>query len=277
MVFPRAAYLKHCYECAKNHRVVAIVTAVIALYSGISSAAPLIGNIPPPVLCFIMGLPKIPWQLAAMVVLASVAFIAVEGGYRLRATDRKAAEGILTHRIAEKEAEIERLTAEKSELEWPANRPKITFRGWGNVRLEDLPEDHNPAMLFQKGFYLNNDGGVALEIKIDDFLVGETAATSKTISRIEGSSQGFTPIWMETSSLVFRWDLLTALGTAAVAEIDFHKMKWGEEYRIPLRATYRDFSNIWYSSEAPLIFYHKYSRIEFGPVVQRLIGYKKPE
>ncbi len=60
----------------------------IVIYSFVSSAAPLVDGIPPEIVCFIKGLPKVPWQWAVISFLAAIAFIAIEGGYRLREKDR---------------------------------------------------------------------------------------------------------------------------------------------------------------------------------------------
>ena len=91
----RLAYFQECYHCAKSHKPVAVVTAAIALYSFASSIAPLVGGIPPEIASFIKGLPKIPLEWAVMVVLFSVAFIAIEGGFRLREKDRSSTNSAL--------------------------------------------------------------------------------------------------------------------------------------------------------------------------------------
>jgi hypothetical protein len=174
---------------------------------------------------------------------------------------------------AERKARIN-LEKRIDELEWPSNRPRISFLEWGNVELQYLPTNHHPAMVGQKGFYLSNDGDVALEVRIDAFLIGDTRATSKIIPRIEGHSRGFALIWLASPSPIFTFELAQQLNIAAEAEINAHRMPVNGEYRIHVRATYRDFGNVWYSSEADLSFHRRWLRIEFGPVTQKQLGSK---
>jgi hypothetical protein len=54
-------------------------------------------------------------------------------------------------------------------------------------------------------------------------------------------------------------------------------MPVGGEFRVHLRATYRDFGNVWYSSEADLIFHHRHAQIEFGSVTQKPLGSTVPD
>lgn len=91
MPLTKTDYLKGCYECAQNHKAVAIVTALIAVYSFVSSAAPLISGIPPWVMYAIKGLPRFPLPWVAMVIFCAGVFIAVEGGYMQLIRDRRAA------------------------------------------------------------------------------------------------------------------------------------------------------------------------------------------
>lgn len=177
----------------------------------------------------------------------------------------------------QKQLDDERSTASNlgrriEQLEWPPDRPKIAFLDWREVEAQELPPDHHPAMLSQRGFHLFNDGGVALEVRVEDFMIGTTQAKSRIISRIDSHSRGFIPVWLETPSPVLKWEHLHMLKQVAETEIEAHRMPYGHEYRIPIRITYRDFNNLWYSSEADLIFHHHLGRIEFGSVTQSKLG-----
>jgi len=167
------------------------------------------------------------------------------------------------------------LLAKIGELEWPPDRPKVGFSEWGTVRPEDLPEGHHPAMMWQHGFWLSNDGGPALEVRVEDFSVGIRQAKSRIIPRIEGHSRGFALIWLEGINPVLKFELGAILMQAVDAEINQGKMRYGQEYRILLRATYRDFNDVWYSSEAEMIFHHHLGRLEFSSVFQKRLGFKR--
>lgn len=155
-----------------------------------------------------------------------------------------------------------------ADLEWSPDRPKLSFVRWGQVDRDALPDEHHPAMNFQKGFYLQNDGGPALAVTIHDFQVGSETATSITLPRIQQDSVGFVPAYLSSGNPVFKWDLLGAMRTAAELAISQGTLRYGQEYAIPLRVEYRDFNNVGYLSHQELMFHHLYSRISFRPVSQ---------
>lgn len=167
--------------------------------------------------------------------------------------------------------------SDKANLEWSADRPKISFTQWGQVEPQQLPADHHPAMIFQHGFHLSNDGGVALELKMDEFSVGTYSTNSNVVPRLEAHSNGFVPIWLDGESPGSKWRLDEALSRSVEQEINASRLHYGQAYRVHVRITYRDFSNFGYSSEADLIFHDRFRRIEFSAPVQRKLGHMPPK
>jgi hypothetical protein len=168
-----------------------------------------------------------------------------------------------------------RAGTEKAELEWPADRPKLSFVAWGLVTPDHLPPDYSPAMASQTGFYLSNDGSVALDVRVHDFLVGGTRAKSKNV-RIEAKSVGFAMVWLECPSPIFKWRLDQQLAQTAIDSANNHTIPYGGEFRVHLRVTYRDFGNLGYASEADLVFHRHLGRIEFSSPIQTKLGLQRP-
>ena len=122
------------------------------------------------------------WLKASSAVLAILC--ASVSSYGVWSQERKA------RNVAEKQ---------KEELEWPPDRPKISFTRWGQV------ENESGARVSQHGFYLANDGGAALEVNVERFSIDQTlSASGATVARIEGGKQGFAPIWLENEPNLIR-------------------------------------------------------------------------
>jgi hypothetical protein len=164
------------------------------------------------------------------------------------------------------------LAARIEALEFPPDRPKLSFVKWGPIEPKYLEGDSHPALAMQTGFSLANDGGTALEVKVADFVVGNIQAQSKVVPRIEANATGFAAVWLASPTPVFKWTLDQQLMQAAEDAINTRKVPYGGEYRIPLRVTYRDFGNVDYASEAELIFHHHLSRMEFSATTQSTLG-----
>lgn len=80
----RRAYLGQCWRAARQNWIVATVAFISAAYSFFTTFQPLIDVGPFP----IRGLPKLPLAWAATIALAAVAFVAIEGGYRLKRAEQ---------------------------------------------------------------------------------------------------------------------------------------------------------------------------------------------
>lgn len=76
---------------------------------------------------------------------------------------------------------INDLSARIQELEWPDNHPVIRVVRWG--------ENPVPNSYYQKGFFLANSGPIALEVRIEDFMVGTHKWSSKIVAGIDSGAE----------------------------------------------------------------------------------------
>jgi hypothetical protein len=81
----RREYLGQCWKAARQNWIVATVAFISAAYSFFTTFQPLIDIGPSP----LPGLPKLPLTWAATIALAAVAFVAIEGGYRLERAEQE--------------------------------------------------------------------------------------------------------------------------------------------------------------------------------------------
>lgn len=168
-------------------------------------------------------------------------------------------------------ANVETLSNKNKKLEWPSNRPQISFLKWGQVERE------SGAAIFQHGFYLENHGGPALEVKVERFEVADGQwADSKAIPTIGHDSIGFAPVWLENVSPIVRFSLDVALEAAVEKQIKDGRLQWAEDYCIKVSAVYRDFNHVWYKSKTKLRYLAKQNRITFDAVTQESRGFIQP-
>jgi hypothetical protein len=164
------------------------------------------------------------------------------------------------------------------ELELPTDRPKLSFKSWGQVRQEFLPPgvvQDKPALLFQHGFYLANDGGAALEVTVKEFSVGSRTAYGSTVARIEGGAVGFSPIMIK-NELMGRHALDLALGVAWAEKVNSKEVQYVDPLVILVSVDYRDFNDVWYRTSSELVStYRKETTagwIEFRAPKQESLG-----
>jgi hypothetical protein len=169
---------------------------------------------------------------------------------------------------AEAKQKLDSANAKILELVRPADRPQISFARWGQVETE--PD----APIFRYGFYLNNHGGVALQVFIDNFKIGDLSVTSDPLPEINARGGRFIPIWLEEKGPLTKYNIKEVLQTFWEKCLKEHKVTWGQPVEIPVSVTYRDFANLGYRSEC----YLKYRKgeIEFSAVVQTCLGPVKP-
>jgi hypothetical protein len=157
----------------------------------------------------------------------------------------------------------QKAVAAKDALEWPENRPMISFDSWGQV------EGETGSAIFQHGFYVTNHGGPALEVTLERFEIDDQVwATSRTVSQIGAGSQGFCMVWIEEAPVLAKFMLNHYLEKAVVTRLNSNRLHYGEVYEVPVSVIYRDFNMVWYRSKTALRYFHKRDRIEFGPPIQ---------
>jgi hypothetical protein len=122
---------------------------------------------------------------------------------------------------------------------------------------------------------LANDGVAAHEILIEGFEIepGVWAAGSM-ISRIREKGDGFAFVSLRgIPGFAFyteKWDLLRYMAAAAAKKPASQISQI--EHRVKVRAIYRDGFNIWYRSQADLIYIPTQNRLTFGPTTQQRCG-----
>jgi hypothetical protein len=142
--------------------------------------------------------------------------------------------------------------------------PKLSLTEWGPI-----PDDHiHGVSVGQTGFKIVNDGtGAAYDITIEDFDVGiGVSAKSKTLSRVEGGrGTAYAFVWLDGySSLAIdtrKWDLLGAMKQAALAG---GEGLYRPDYSVPVSVIYRDSSDNWSRTFAPLTFIRSQNCLEIG-------------
>jgi hypothetical protein len=153
---------------------------------------------------------------------------------------------------------VEKLQAEKAKLEWPEDRPKLSFLRWGRAK------DESGFTTFEHGFYLANDGGAALDVFVERFEIDATmAASSQAVARIEGGTEGFVLVWIENESPLTKWGLDEALKKVAEEKIDHMQLHYGQLLEVPLSVVYRDFNEIGYRTRTTMRYLHTNGRIDF--------------
>jgi hypothetical protein len=150
-------------------------------------------------------------------------------------------------------------------------RPQICFVAWGPV-----PDEHDvPLRVGQTGFHLANDGIAAHEILIEGFEIEPGVwAGGSMISRIREKGEGFAFVSLRgIRGFAFyteKWDLLRYMAAAAAKKPASQISQI--EHRVKVRAIYRDGFNIWYRSQADLIYIPTQNRLTFGPTTQQRCG-----
>jgi hypothetical protein len=130
-------YLRECTAHSKRNWGVAVTSAVIALYSLAAEIWPFIEA---PLPAFTFSLPKLPLSWAAIIVLAGIIFILIEGGVRLLAKERAEA--------ANRIADMEERFAPKLRIEKLHRREFITRGGINGVEYYfDLRNSSNGTSL----------------------------------------------------------------------------------------------------------------------------------
>jgi hypothetical protein len=157
---------------------------------------------------------------------------------------------VLEHRSADV------LANKVEELTWPDNRPMLSFDHWGRIEPKFLAPDsqNNPSLLAQYGFYVKNDGGVALEVAIQQFrITSELLAVAGKTPRVEAHSDGFVPVWIDNEVPLSMWCLDIALEKEFnQRRPDLASVLKDDSYLLPISVTYRDFNNNWYITYADL-------------------------
>jgi hypothetical protein len=210
--------------------------------------------------------PKWGWEVWAIGALLITCAFLFEFSFRLH----KNYETLACKAIADLQQKVEVLT-------WPPERPQIAFHGWGQIPPQFAPggAKDTSSYIFQHGFYLENDGGAALEVTVEGFKFGLFDARSETISRIEGKNKGFAKIWLggavQINPLV-KWNLDTALLKTWGAMVDQKELTLRDPLLLPISVIYRDYNNLWYRSKCELRFICRYGgtgcSITFGPPIQ---------
>jgi hypothetical protein len=80
----RCSHFKKCWEQSQRHTGVAVLSAMVSIYSAVTTFGPLV-NVP--ALTKLESLPKLPLPWALVIVLCALLFTLVEGSYRL--TERR--------------------------------------------------------------------------------------------------------------------------------------------------------------------------------------------
>lgn len=171
------------------------------------------------------------------------------------------------------------LTNDLDKLTWPDDRPKLSFHHWGKVEPQFLSPDarDNPFQLAQHGFYLSNDGGVALDIKVSNFPIDSDPpllAVGGTTPRIESEGNGFAAVWIQDEVPLSKYALDVAMGKGfAKGRSDLTSVLTAHDntYEVPISVTYRDFNNNWYITHCTFRLicdvWHA-NRLEFGAPTQ---------
>jgi hypothetical protein len=150
-------------------------------------------------------------------------------------------------------------------------RPQICFVTWG-----PMPDDLNvPLCVGQTGFHLANDGIAAHEVSIADFEIESGVwAKAAMIARIEEKGDGFAFVWRRDfpgfAIYTEKWNLLGSMAAAAAKKPASEIPQ--SEYRVKVSAIYRDSFNVWYRSQADLIYIPTQRCLTFGATTQERLG-----
>lgn len=167
-------------------------------------------------------------------------------------------------------------------LIWPADRPQISFHAWAERQLQFMPPGTNdPVLLAQKGFYLANDGGAALEITVENFRLNkELVVLGGTIPRIEGKTEGFVPVWIKDEVPLSKWELEIALERAWKHKVDCGEIGTTDDrLQVPVSVVYRDYNQLWYRTRAQILFTHRLlgpNWVQFSASTQERLGNTQP-
>jgi hypothetical protein len=134
------------------------------------------------------------------------------------------------------------------ELTWPDDRPVIRFIRWSK----------NPNGSVQRGFFLANSGGVALEARVEDFKIGSDEWTSNPVPGIDGGQEAFAAVWKVKEKQFTRFDLKTDMTDT---------LTYGPDLAVPVSVVYRDARSLWYRGRSKLTFIKTQDRLEFGPTI----------
>jgi hypothetical protein len=159
---------------------------------------------------------------------------------------------------------INALSVRIQELEWPDNHPVIRVVGWG-----DNPV---PNGYYQKGFFLANSGPIALEVRIEDFMVGTHKWSSRIVAGIDSDREAFALAWKTDIGLLNKFDLLAEMQSNNPHSTSIHS----PDFSIPINLIFRDSRNLWYRGRAEVTYIRSQHAIDVGPTVIEKLGAIKP-
>ncbi len=154
--------------------------------------------------------------------------------------------------LSKSEKVLEQAQEKIQGLTWPTDHPTITFEKW--------TEDPQQNAYKQRGFLLKNEGGPALEVRIEEFAVGTQRWGGKNLSRVGRSETAFALIWWIGGNQFEKFDLLSSMrGQAGPGGI------LAPDESVRVSAVYRDAHNNWYRSQADLTYIRSQDQLRFEP------------
>lgn len=148
-------------------------------------------------------------------------------------------------------------------LEWPADRPQISFERWGALEEGGIART-------QRGFHLVNHGSTAaLDVSVEGLSVGSAKWVSKPVPIIEQRQKGFAFFWEEGSQHNFtKWDLLEAISKEVNSSpVSIH----APDPTFDVSVTYRSFDNAHYRTRCTLTFIRSQRMLSLGAPKQEKV------
>lgn len=140
---------------------------------------------------------------------------------------------VSSYKVWEAERKVINSLADRiQELEWPDNHPVIRVVRWG-----DNPV---PNGYYQKGFFLANSGPIALEVRVEDFMVGTHKWSSRVVAGIDSGREAFALAWKTDTGLLNKFDLLIEMQSNNPHSTSIHS----PDFSIPISIIFRDSRNL---------------------------------
>lgn len=219
------------------------------------------------------------WLWILTVIVPFVVVLAIDAAYRIITAPWRVyqdqerefanAEAEQDRRFSEVKRELAEARSEIERLIWLPGRPQVHIREWSQIPADHAAAIYSPQMpgMKQHGFVLQNDGGPALEVHVEDFSIqSKLTAKSDTVSRL-GAEGGFTLVWMEGTfggiGIESKWDLLYKLRRIS-DELYSEQSYRPDGPTVQLSITYRDSRGQRYRTLQEMKYIPAQNRIAFG-------------
>jgi len=136
---------------------------------------------------------------------------------------------------------------------WPVDHPTIRFLEWAQN-----PQQNSYN---QRGFLLKNDGGAALEVRVEEFAVGSQKWGGESLSGIGREETKFALVWWAAGNPFQKFDLLSSVQNQTASQTGF---LLAPDMSVSVSVIYRDAHDNWYRSQADLTYIRSQYRLHFG-------------